>query len=593
MRVGVDTGGTFTDVVDESGQHVKVLSTRADPAEAVRAGLDAVAEVDELAHGTTVATNTLLERRGASRRAAHERRASRTSSRSPGRTVRRCTTSGPTGRSHWCARSLRLTVPGRIAADGTELVALDLSQLPSIPAEVETIAVCFLHADRWPAHERAAVAELARRGLDAVASHEISPEHREYERLVTTVVNAYVRPSCRTYLSRLAGFAPTVLVMTSAGGLVPLARAADRPATLLLSGPAAGVRAAASVAGRERLAERSELRHGRHLDRRVLDHRRRSRTRRRPVRSPVSRCVCRALDIHTIGAGGGSIARIDAGGALRVGPRSAGADPGPACYGRGGTEPTVTDADLALGHIAPGSELPGLGVARRRRCAGGARARGCHRGRRRGGRRCGDGPGSAQSDRRARCCSPGARARRVRRGRPDARLRAREISSGSALSSFPRGGRAVRGGAARHLCNTTWCAPPSRAQKWMRRSTNSSEAAAAFAGSVDIEIVTTVDCRYPGQSHEITVPTVADFHAEHERRNGYARPMLTWRSWRCERQRGWRHRSTSRRCPRPIVPRCEGPSSCPRRTARSGCPTDGRASREQRARSSSRARRST
>ena len=281
MRVGVDTGGTFTDVVDESGQHVKVLSTRADPAEAVRAGLDAVAEVDELAHGTTVATNTLLERRGAC--------------------VALLTNEGfedlieiarqdrPSLYDQWAdrpeplvPRSLRLTVPGRIAADGSELVALDLSQLPSIPAEVETIAVCFLHADRWPAHERAAVAELGRRGLDAVASHEVSPEHREYERLVTTVVNAYVRPSCRTYLSRLAGLAPSVLVMTSAGGLVPLARAADRPATLLLSGPAAGVRGGSFGRGRERLAERSELRHGRHLDRRVLDHRWRPRTRAVP-----------------------------------------------------------------------------------------------------------------------------------------------------------------------------------------------------------------------------------------------------------------------------------------------------------------------
>ena len=138
--------------------------------------------------------------------------------------------------------------------------------------------MCFLHADRWPAHERAAVAELERRGLDAVASHEVSPEHREYERLVTTVVNAYVRPSCRAYLSRLAGFAPSVLVMTSAGGLVPLARAADRPATLLLSGPAAGRARRGFGRGRERLAERSELRHGGHVDRRVLDHRRRSRT---------------------------------------------------------------------------------------------------------------------------------------------------------------------------------------------------------------------------------------------------------------------------------------------------------------------------
>src|SRR6478736_8764190 len=187
MRVGVDTGGTFTDVVDETGTLVKVLSTRADPAEAVRAGVARVGRADVLAHGTTVATNTLLERSGA--------------------VVALLTNEGfedlieiarqdrPSLYDQWAdrpeplvPRSLRLTMPGRIAADGTELVALDVGRLPRIPDGVEMMAVCFLHADRWPEHEVAAARELARRGVDVVTSHSVSPEHREYERLVTTVV---------------------------------------------------------------------------------------------------------------------------------------------------------------------------------------------------------------------------------------------------------------------------------------------------------------------------------------------------------------------------------------------------------------------
>ena len=180
MRLGVDTGGTFTDVVDESGSLVKVLSTPRDPSIAVRSGVAALGAPDVLAHGTTVATNTLLERRGAM--------------------VALLTNEGfedlieiarqdrPSLYDQWAdrpeplvPRSLRLTVPGRIASDGTELVALDTSKVPAIPTEVDTVAVCFLHADRWPRHEEMAVAALAARGVDAVASHQVSPEHREYE----------------------------------------------------------------------------------------------------------------------------------------------------------------------------------------------------------------------------------------------------------------------------------------------------------------------------------------------------------------------------------------------------------------------------
>ena len=523
MRVGVDTGGTFTDVVDESGRHVKVLSARADPAEAVRAGLAQVDGADVLAHGTTVATNTLLERRGA--------------------VVALLTNEGfedlieiarqdrPSLYDQWAdrpeplvGRSLRLTVPGRIAVDGSELEPLDLSALPDIPSTVDTVAVCFLHADRFPRHEIAAVEELTRRGFDAIASHEVSPEHREYERLVTTVVNAYVRPSCGAYLARLADVAPVVLVMTSAGGLVPLRRATERPASLLLSGPAAGVRAAAAVAaasGRPNAV--SFDMGGTSTDVCLISGGVPAPAPSReiagfPVRLP-------ALDIHTIGAGGGSIARLDAGGALRVGPESAGADPGPACYGRGGTAPTVTDADLVLGHLAPGSALPGLGVLD----VGAARA--------------------ALAT--ARVTPEGivavvdaAMAQAVRKVTVERGVDPRDL----ALVAFGGAGPMHACALADLVGMSTVIVPPragvlcaagllaSPVQHDVVRSVGPSRdveaaleevasAARAMAGDEpDVEVVTSLDCRYPGQSHELTVPTLADFHAEHERRNGYARP---------------------------------------------------------------------
>ena len=522
MRVGVDTGGTFTDVVDETGAIVKVLSTRADPAEAVSAGVARVGRADVLAHGTTVATNTLLERRGA--------------------VVALLTNEGfedlieiarqdrPSLYDQWAdrpeplvARALRLTMPGRIAADGTELVALDVTRLPSIPDGVETVAVCFLHADRWPDHEDLVARELARRGIDVVTSHEVSPEHREYERLVTTVVNAYVKPSCRTYLGRLRELAPDVLVMTSAGGLVPLAQATERPASLLLSGPAAGVRAAAAVARANGWPDAVSFdMGGTSTDVCLIAGGVPAPAPSReiggfPVRLP-------ALDIHTIGAGGGSIAHIDAGGALRVGPRSAGADPGPACYGRGGDEPTVTDADLVLGHIAQGSPLPGLGIL--------------------------DVEAAQAALDRAGTSAAGvvavvdaAMAQAVRKVTVERGVDPREL----ALVAFGGAGP-MHACALADLVGISTVIVPARAgvlcavgllgapvQHDVVRSVAAgadtdlalaevvAAARALIDGESDVEVVTAVDCRYPGQSHELTVPSVAEFHAEHERRNGYAR----------------------------------------------------------------------
>ena len=527
--MGVDTGGTFTDVVDESGVHVKVLSDRVDPASAVRAGLAEVgAEADVLAHGTTVATNTLLERAGG--RVALVTNEGLEDLIEIGRQDR------PSLYDQWAdrpaplvPRAWRYGVRGRVAVDGTELVPLDVAGLAALAPEIETVAVCLLHSDRWPAHEEAVVAALEAMGYDAVASHDISPEHREYERLITTVVNAYVRPACSDYLARLAGVAPAVLVMTSAGGLVPLARATERPVSLLLSGPAAGVSAAAAVAAANGHPNAVSFdMGGTSTDvcliaggvpapapwREVGGF---------PVRMP-------SLDIHTIGAGGGSIARLDAGGALRVGPESAGADPGPACYGRGGTTATVTDANLVLGHIAEGSALPGLGTldiaaARAALERVGVTAEGVVE------------------------VVDAAMASAVRTVTVERGVDPRDL----ALIAFGGAGP-MHACALADVVGITTVIVPARAgvfcavgllgapvqhdavRSWLDAGDPTSALAqlghgsevtlrqeAAVPSDTAVDIRTALDCRYAGQSHEITVTSVHDFHAEHERRNGYAR----------------------------------------------------------------------
>ncbi|MBA2280804.1 MAG: hydantoinase/oxoprolinase family protein, partial [Acidimicrobiia bacterium] len=246
MLVGVDTGGTFTDLVAADGTIRKVLTTPDDPGRAIAAVIDGLGAT-RLAHGTTVATNALLERRGAVvalvTTEGHEdvleiARQDRPSLYDP--FVDRGEPLVP--------RALRFGVVGRLAADGRELIPVRPSDLPPIPSEVEAVAVCLLHADLDAGHERAVEAELVGRGLDVSRSTSVSPEFREYERALTTTVNAYLRPLCRNYLRGIAGLAPEVLVLSSAGGNLPLELAADVPAGLLLSGPAGGVQAAAAVA---------------------------------------------------------------------------------------------------------------------------------------------------------------------------------------------------------------------------------------------------------------------------------------------------------------------------------------------------------
>jgi N-methylhydantoinase A len=361
--LGVDVGGTFTDAVLVADGQVTTakVPTRANQEESVLAAAAAVraGDVDRFTHGTTIATNALLERRGARtalvatagfEHMLHLRRQTRTHLYRP------------------CAAHPEPLVPlercvgveGRIGPEG-ELAPLDLESLPEL--EVEAIAVCLLFSFRDDAHERAVAAELRRRhpNTRVVASHEVAPEFREYERASTTVVDAYLGPVLSKYLLGLSATCRREslrepLVMRSSGGVATLEEAAEHAAFALLSGPAAGVVGAARIAELAGFPDALAFDMGgtstdvcaivggearREHEREVGGF---------PVRLPT-------LAVHTVGAGGGSIVWRDAGGALRVGPESAGADPGPACYGRGGKRPTVTDANLLLGRLP--AVLPG------------------------------------------------------------------------------------------------------------------------------------------------------------------------------------------------------------------------------------------
>ncbi|MGZ6729245.1 MAG: hydantoinase/oxoprolinase family protein, partial [Gaiellaceae bacterium] len=259
-----------------------------------------------------------------------------------------------------------LGVRERIGPKGV-LTPLELDSLPELGDDVEAVAVCLLFAFRDPSHERAVAEELRRRlpAARVVASHEVAPEFREYERASTTAIDAYLGPVVARYLEALgdacreAGL-PEPLVMRSSGGVASLAEAAAHPSFALVSGPAAGVIGAARVARGEGIENAISLdMGGTSTDVCLIAGGEAGRATERevgglPLRLPT-------VDLQTVGAGGGSIVWRDEGGALRVGPESAGADPGPACYGRGGTRPTVADANLLLGRlperIAGGLEL--------------------------------------------------------------------------------------------------------------------------------------------------------------------------------------------------------------------------------------------
>src|SRR5919109_1302338 len=355
--LGVDVGGTFTDAVllDEGRVGTAKVLTAARQEESVVAAARAAGarSVERFAHGTTVATNALLERKGARtafvttagfEHVLHLRRQTRA------HLYRPCAAWPeplvPLGRCHG--------VRGRMAPEG-EIEPLDLDSLPDVDADA--VAVCLLHAYRDSSHERAVAEELRRRLPHAhvVASHDVASEFREYERASTTAADAYLGPVVSRYLRALgdacaAAGLPEPLVMRSSGGVATPSEAAEHPATILVSGPAAGVVGAARIAALAGIEDAIAFdMGGTSTDVCLIAGGRAERAAERtvgglPIRLPT-------VDLHTVGAGGGSLVWRDAGGALRVGPQSAGADPGPACYGRGGTEPTVTDANLVLGRV--------------------------------------------------------------------------------------------------------------------------------------------------------------------------------------------------------------------------------------------------
>ena len=395
--VGIDVGGTFTDFVLLQDGRLRVhkeATTPADQSRAILSGLthlgispshEGAASNAELVHGTTIATNALLERRGA-------------------RTALLTTAGfvdvieiGRQNRPHLydlyqvrpnslSPADLRFEAVERLDTEGNVLTPLDEAALARTAQQIaaaapESLAICFLYSFRNPHHEQLA-AEILRRSfprLPISLSSDILPEYREYERTATTVINAYLLPLVGHYLQRLTGELGDlpIRIMQSGGGAIGAAQAAAEPARLVLSGPAGGVVGAFRLAqlAHERPQNREEQGQKESLPTQcriitfdmggtstdvalcpgTVPRTAESEVAGLPLRLPI-------IDIHTVGAGGGSLARVDAGGGLRVGPESAGAVPGPVCYARGGDQPTVTDANLVLGRLDAGQFLGGSGA---------------------------------------------------------------------------------------------------------------------------------------------------------------------------------------------------------------------------------------
>ncbi|GAB6066491.1 hydantoinase/oxoprolinase family protein [Aquifex pyrophilus] len=369
VYVGVDTGGTFTDFVYWDGKSwnvLKIPSTPQNPAEAVIEGLKIIGKNKKLdiVHGSTVATNALLERKGAKTALITNKG------------FEDIIEIGRQNREelynlHYkkpeplVPRNLRFGIKCRINKRGEILEDINPEELEKVVREilrenVESVAVCFLHSYANPEHEKAVGRRLEKEGIFVTLSSEILPEFREYERISTTVINAYVSPKMSGYLNYLkenVKEGDSLRVMQSNGGVISVETASKEAVRTILSGPAGGVMGALYVgklAGYEKLITFDMG--GTSTDVSLIDKTPRLTTESKisglPVKVPM-------IDIHTVGAGGGSIAKLDEGGALRVGPESAGAEPGPICYGRGGKEITVTDANLYLGRLVPEHFLGG------------------------------------------------------------------------------------------------------------------------------------------------------------------------------------------------------------------------------------------
>ncbi len=392
FRVGVDIGGTFTDLVvfnDGTGSFAvgKTLTTPRDPSQAIEALLHetlereniVIGDAQQLIHGTTLVTNAIIERTG---------------SHTALLTTQGFRDSIEIGRENryelydlmlempqpLVPRYLRFDVPQRTLADGTTLQELDIAHVEQLARElaahgIEAVAIAFLHSFANPSAEREARAAIERIAPDmrVSTSSEVVPEIREFERTSTTIANVYVQDRVERYLRELQarltrlGFSGSLFLMISSGGIVTVDTAIRFPIRLLESGPAAGALAAASYGSASgypdllsfdmggTTAKFCVIDHGQPLTALEFEVDRRYRFKKGsglPIKAPV-------IEMIEIGAGGGSIARIDSLGLLKVGPGSAGAEPGPVCYGRGGTEPTVTDADLVLGYLDPDYFLGG------------------------------------------------------------------------------------------------------------------------------------------------------------------------------------------------------------------------------------------
>jgi N-methylhydantoinase A len=373
LRIAIDTGGTFTDCVclaDGELRVKKIFSTPADPSRAVLDGVRALGGSPhvEVRHGTTVGTNTMLERTGA--RVAFVTTAGFEDTIAIGRQAReRLYDWFAPGPECLVPKKLRMGLNERVSAEGEALREPSDEELSALADAIrksgaEAVAISLLFSFANPGTERRLEAALSELGIPVSASHKILPEFREYERASTTVVNAYLAPRMQKYLlaleSRVAAEfeGGRVDVMQSSGGIVPARLGASEPVRTVLSGPAGGAVGAcrmAQWAGCERIIGFDMG--GTSTDVFLADARTGVERTRESIVAGV-RLGMPMLDIHTAGAGGGSIARFDLGGMLRVGPESAGADPGPICFGRG-QRPTVTDANLVLGRLDPESFLGG------------------------------------------------------------------------------------------------------------------------------------------------------------------------------------------------------------------------------------------
>jgi N-methylhydantoinase A len=378
FTIGVDVGGTYTDLVatDETGRTIfaKSPSTPADQSIGVMAGLEELARrlnvtraemlaaTDRLVHGTTVATNALLERKGAKvallTTEGHRDVIEMREGLKPDRYDLRSPPPEPL-----VPRELRFGVRERLKASGDVLIPLDVVSLAEAIAAIKksgatSVAVCFLHSYLNPVHELAAVERLARELPDVSisSSSDVLPQIKEYERVSTTIVNAYVEPIVRRYLTNLeqrlheAGFKGSLFVVLSHGGMAPVGEASRLAAGTVLSGPAGGMsggRRCADLLGIPDLVPFDMG--GTSTDISLISDGQASLSADGMLAG--QRIALRSLDIASIAAGGGSIASVDTSGTLRVGPESAGSVPGPACYGNGGLAATVTDATIVLGYL--------------------------------------------------------------------------------------------------------------------------------------------------------------------------------------------------------------------------------------------------